>query len=367
MVGFFGAVLILGIEIDHDKQKSDLRCKLFRSIRTINIHIHQYFHQSKPLVPNFLTMVKRKKSNTSGANGRTTNRGTASQSRSKDSRFGDEHCQQSSPQKDPSPPSLLKLPHQTTNISKTSLATSHVTDHSRTTAITSSLSSSSMQQPTASSSIVESGKLYNLRLKILCKKAGKHTNTTNCVVVLSSAIEQIQKDDIAEKIRNVCVNVDQQLRLKSQESKLALEYGSLPSWTLRSNKEVHCKFLLAAFSLFERLTKCYQECDKSIMDYDTIERAFSRIIAIIMNVDDEVEQERSLTEEKKLGCKVLETIRVGEEEFKRKYMEGGGSAPAQGYDRCPFCKHYNVDSPPSNIQVEKDTERELARYKRQSQ
>lgn len=77
--------------------------------------------------------------------------------------------------------------------------------------------------------------------------------------------------------------------------------------------------------------------------------AFSRIIAVIVSVDDEVEQERSLMEDKKIGCKVLESIRVGDEEFKRKFMEGGGSAPAQGYDQCPFCKHFNVDAPPSNI------------------
>ena len=265
-------------------------------------------------------VTRKKRSNTSASHSIVTH-GVSSRSRSKDPRLGDEHCQPS-PQKDPSSPSLAKSPDQTQIMQTTSIAVNNVRADRPCITATFRLSSIA-QSSTTNRSLVENGNQYNLRLKILCKKAGKNSNTSNCVVILSSAIEQIQKEDNVAKIRNVCVNVDQQLRLKSQESKLALEYGQLPYWTLRANKEVHCKYLLAAFALFERLTKCYHdECGITIKDYDTIEIAFSRIIAVIANVDDEVEQERSLMEDKKIGCKVLETIRVGDEEFKRKFMEG---------------------------------------------
>ena len=150
-------------------------------------------------------VTRKKRSNTSASHSIVTH-GVSSRSRSKDPRLGDEHCQPS-PQKDPSSPSLAKSPGQTQNMPTTSIATNNVRADRPSITATFRLSSIA-QSSTTNSSLVENGNQYNLRLKILCKKAGKNSNTSNCVVILSSAIEQIQKEDNVAKIRNVCVNVD---------------------------------------------------------------------------------------------------------------------------------------------------------------
>ena len=73
---------------------------------------------------------------------------------------------------------------------------------------------------------------------------------------------------------------------------------------------------------------------------DIHDPTFSQIIAVINDVDNEADQDIAIRAEKKTGDKLLESIRVDEMEFSRKYMEGEGTAaPADGYEKCPFCNH----------------------------
>ncbi len=308
-------------------------------------------------------MMKRSNANSTSSAG---NRTTRSSSCSKDSRLGDNFRQPS--RTDSSLPSPLKSSDETPNLSSNNISTGCVSSR-LTTANTSSSSSSSSLIPLASSqstTAIENGTRYNNRLSILVRKSSKNSTVTSSVVI-QAAIEKVQDKNILALIRDMCVNVDQKLARKSQQSNLAFTYGNLPTYVRKKNKEIQCNHLLTLYDFFIQLTKAYKECGEQISSYETIERAFSQIIAVINDVDNEADQDIAIRAEKKTGDKLLESIRVDEMEFRRKYMEGEGTTvPADGYEKCPFCNHCNVDSPPYNVEVEKNRKKEVKRYERQS-
>ena len=305
-------------------------------------------------------MKRSNSDSTSSADGKITR----SSSRSKDARLGDNFRQP--PRTDSSSSSQSKSSDQTTTQSSNNIVTGCVVDRS-TTAITSSSSSSlipfAANQP---SSTLEFGIRYNNRLSILTRKSSKSSASTSSIVILA-AIEKVLDKTIQGLIRDLCVNVDQKLARKSHHSNLAFTFGNLPTFRKKGSKETKCIHLLSLYDLFVQLSTKYKECGECITSYDMIERAFSPIIAVIDDIDNEADQEIAIRAEKKLGDKQLESIRVDEIEFVRKYMEGEGTTPpVDGYEKCPFCNHCNVDSPPYNIEVEKNRKKEIQRYNRQS-
>ena len=219
-------------------------------------------------------MMKRSNANsTSSADNRTTR----SSSRSKDARLGDNFRQPS--RTDFSSPSPSKSSDETPNVSSNNVSTGCVSSR-LTTANTSSSSSSSSSIPLASSqstTAIENGTRYNNRLSILVRKSSKNSTVTSSVVI-QAAIEKVQDKNVLALIRDMCVNVDQKLARKSQQSNLAFTYGNLPPYVRKKNKEIQCNHLLTLYDLFVQLTKeAYKECGEYISSYETIERAFSQI------------------------------------------------------------------------------------------
>ena len=69
------------------------------------------------------------------------------------------------------------------------------------------------------------------------------------------------------------------------------------------------------------------------------------------HLDSFTEAEQSI-DDLKTTSKVLKSLKVTEEKWKRGYMKGRNTKlPPPGYGCCPFCEHDYVDLPPVNVEI----------------
>ena len=144
----------------------------------------------------------------------------------------------------------------------------------------------------------------------------------------------------------VCLMLDKELGGRSINLSLAL--GRLPRYRKKCPKREHSAIVIQLHSLYHNILKAIGLRKKStrIDKWSDIKHAFKNIVSLMKLVDAEAEQ---MASNSSVEGKLLKSVTVDEEEWKRGYMKGRFTKCApRGFETCVHCGHDSVDLPPSN-------------------
>ena len=203
--------------------------------------------------------------------------------------------------------------------------------------------------------------LYIARLSVLTK--AKKLGCLSGPVLQHSLEKTIGNPTIHSHLSLISVLLDQELGKKSLN--LGIELGKLPTFRKKGAKKEHAVVILALFSLYKNIVKAIdlRENTTRIDKWINIKIAFKELNAIMKVVDGEAEQ---VVDDLSTSTKSLKSLKVNEEEWKRRYMKCRNTKmPPKGYGCCVFCNHDFIDVPPVNVDNAEKNKLAMAKYSEQ--
>ena len=166
--------------------------------------------------------------------------------------------------------------------------------------------------------------------------------------LLSALAKTLGDEQFLGDLTTLSILLDEELASSNSVLNLASLCCDLPQqYKKKAVKAHHAEVLIHVHTFYQQIKKAMslRQTNTRVPLFSSIKQKMKSIEAIMSIVNAEAEQEVADCMEPDT---ILKSVKVSDSEWKRGYMMGGGKAPPNGFDVCPFCQHPYVDVPPKN-------------------